>query len=137
MAAQEREHYGRVIDRLVSSDITPETHPDLHEYLQERTGPVERLGAFVGRVLASKRSKEQVVGFLVGNADVQTAALFREFGEDLVDQLTRSLEILEDVTGGEGADERARSTATAASQAAYDEYVETLEAMGANPKPVC
>lgn len=137
VAEQERAHLETVTDQLGEDVDAPAEVPALHEYLREREESVERLGAFVGRVLASKRSKEQVVGFFVGNADPQTAGVFREFGDDLEEQLARATELLADLVTTEDASDRAREAATGAIEAAYGEYVETLESMGANPKPVC
>ncbi len=111
--------------------------PALHEYLRGLESTVERVGAFAGRVLASKRSKEQVVGYFVGDADPQTAGVFRDFGDDLDAQLERVDDLLEDVCASDDDWERAEDAATGAIEAAYGEYVENLEAMGANPKPVC
>lgn len=137
VAAQERGHYEQVTDRLGSEVPPSETVPAIHDYLRRRTGTVERLGAFVGRTLASKRSKDQIVGYFVGDADPQTAQLFRGFGADLDDQLSEAISLLEDLGLDEAGFERARAAATTAIEAAYDEYVEALESMGVNPKPVC
>lgn len=134
-ATEEREHYETVGERLDAYE--PETVPALHEYLRDREDAVERTGAFLGRILASKRSKEQVVGYFVGDADPQTANLFREFGDDLDDQLERATELLEDVCADEDDYERAVDAASGAIEAAYGEYVDSLEELGANPKPVC
>ncbi|WP_254762645.1 rubrerythrin family protein [Natrinema marinum] len=136
-AEEERDHYETVDGKLADDEYEPEEVPNLHEYLRDREETVERVGAFVGRILASKRSKDQVVGYFVGDADPQTASLFRGFGEELDDQLERATELLEDVCETDEDWERAEEAATGAIQAAYDEYVETLEGMGANPKPVC
>lgn len=136
-AAEEEDHYETVADELADDEYEPSEVPQLHEYLRDREDTVERVGALVGRILASRRSKEQVVGYFVGDADPQTASLFREFGDDLDDQLERSKDLLETVCESDDDWERAEEAATGAIQAAYDEYVETLEGMGANPKPVC
>ncbi len=134
-AEEERGHYETVDEKL--DDYEPSEVPSLHEYLRDRDETVERVGAFVGRILASQRSKEQVVGYFVGDADPQTASLFREFGEDLDDQLERAKALLEAVCESDDDWDRAEEAAAGAIEAAYDEYVESLEAMGANPKPVC
>ncbi|WP_247003651.1 rubrerythrin family protein [Halosolutus gelatinilyticus] len=135
-AEEEREHYETVLDKL-GDDYEPESVPALHEYLRGLETTVERVGAFVGRIVASKRSKDQVVGYFVGDADPQTAQVFREFGSDLDDQLDRAESLLETVCEDEEDEERALEAANGAIEAAYDEYVENMEAMGANPKPVC
>ncbi|AHF98387.1 hypothetical protein HALLA_05330 [Halostagnicola larsenii XH-48] len=134
-ADEERSHYETVSERL--DEYEPDDVPALHEYLRGLESTVPRVGAFAGRILASKRSKEQVVGFFVGNADPQSAQLFRDFGDDLDDQLERVSDLLEAVCDSDDEWERAEEAATEAIEAAYGEYVESLEAMGANPKPVC
>ncbi|QSX00831.1 rubrerythrin family protein [Haloterrigena alkaliphila] len=136
-AAEEESHYEITLDHLGNEEYEPDRVPKLHDYLRDRESTVERVGALIGRILASKRSKEQVVGYFVGDADPQTAGVFREFGEDLDDQLERAQALLEAVCESDDDLERAREAADGAIQAAYDEYVENLEAMGANPKPVC
>lgn len=137
VADQEEDHFERVTDRLGSAVDTSHAVPAIHEYLRERTETVDRLGALIGRTLASKRSKDQVVGYFVGDADPQTAQLFREFGEELDDQLAGATSLLDDLVLDEDVEERARDAASGAIEAAYDEYVESLESMGVNPKPVC
>lgn len=137
VADEERDHLERVLDHLGADAHSPDSVPALHEHLRERTGTVERLGAFVGRALASKRSKDQVVGFFVGNADPQTADVFRGFGEELEAQLASATSLLDDLELDDEELEQARDAASAAINAAYDEYVATLESMGVNPKPVC
>jgi hypothetical protein len=136
-AEEERDHYETVDGKLADDGYEPTDTPQLHAYLREREDTVERVGALVGRILASQRSKDQVVGYFVGDADPQTASLFRGFGEDLDDQLERATDLLADVCETDDDWERAEEAATGAIQAAYEEYVETLEGMGANPKPVC
>jgi len=135
-AEEEQNHY-ETVDEKLDDDYEPQETPQLHEYLRERNDTVERVGALVGRILASQRSKNQVVGYFVGDADPQTASLFREFGDDLDDQLERATSLLETVCETDDDWERAEDAAAGAIEAAYDEYVESLEAMGANPKPVC
>ncbi len=136
-AEEERDHYETVLDKLGTDDYEPDRLPALHEYLRGLDSTIDRVGAYIGRVLASKRSKDQVVGYFVGDADPQTASVFREFGDDLDTQLERGQEMLETVCETEEDEQQAREAATGAIEAAYGEYVENLEAMGANPKPVC
>ncbi|WP_408959880.1 rubrerythrin family protein [Natrinema sp. 74] len=135
-ADEEQDHY-ETVDGKLDDEYEPDEVPTLHEYLRDREDTVSRVGAFVGRILASQRSKDQVIGYFVGDADPQTASLFRGFGEDLDEQLERATELLAAVCETDEDWDRAEEAATGAIQAAYDEYVETLEGMGANPKPVC
>ncbi|WP_254766397.1 rubrerythrin family protein [Salinilacihabitans rarus] len=136
-ATEERGHYETVAERVDDHDPAAADLPALHGYLRDLDDTVERLGALVGRTLASERSKDQVIGYFVGDADPETAGLFREFEADLDDQRERATDLLDAVCEDEGDWERAREAATGAIEAAYGEYVETLEGMGANPKPVC
>lgn len=136
-AAEEREHYETVCEELEDHDPDDAPLPALHEYLRDLEGTVERAGGLVGRILASEKSKSQIVGYFVGDADPQTAQLFRAFGDDLDGQVDRASELLEAVCEDDSEWERAEEAATGAIEAAYGEYVETLEEMGANPKPVC
>ncbi|MFO7926550.1 MAG: rubrerythrin family protein [Halobacteriota archaeon] len=135
-AAEERSHYETVAGKLDSHD--PGDVPAIQAYLRDLDDTVERLGGFVGRTLAAEQSKTQLTGFFVGNADPQTAALFRGMGDDLDAQMARARELLEGECGDDEACwERALEAATGAIESAYDEYTEALESMGVNPKPVC
>jgi rubrerythrin len=135
-ADEERDHYETVAGELDAHD--PGEVPAIQSYLRGLEGDVERLGGFVGRTLAAEKSKEQVTGFFVGDADPETARLFRGMGEDLDAQLERATDRLAAECGDdEGCWERAEDAAAGAVQAAYDEYTERLESMGVNPKPVC
>jgi len=135
-ADEERDHYETVAGEL--DDHDPGETPAIQSYLRDLDGPVERLGGVVGRTLAAEKSKEQMTGFFVGQADPQTSRLFRGMGDDLDAQLERATDLLE-AECGEDADcwERAGEAATGAIQTAYEEYTERLEGMGVNPKPVC
>jgi rubrerythrin len=138
-AAQERDHYERVLEKLdeTAADHEPSETPAIHEFLRGLDDDAARVGGFVGRTLASEKSKEQMVGFFVGQADPQTAQLFRDLGDDLDGQIERGTELLGEVCESEEDWETALESASGAIQTAYDEYTETLEEMGVNPKPVC
>ena len=135
VADTERDHYETVAADLPDHD--PGAVPAVHEFLREQEDTVARLGGFVGRTLASEQSKGQMVGFFTGQADPQTAQLFRDLKGDLDEQRERALAVLADRCESDGDWERARDAATGAIEAAYDEYTESLESMGVNPKPVC
>lgn len=135
-AAEERDHFGRVTGKL--DEYEPgETVPAIQTYLRGLDGTVERLGGFVGRTLAAEKSTDQFTGFFVGEADPQTAQLFREIGADLDPQRQRALELLERVSESKSDLDRAAEAPTGAIQTAYEAYTNSLEAMGVNPKPVC
>jgi hypothetical protein len=135
-AAEERSHYETVVGEL--DDHEPGSVPAIQSYLRGLDDTVARLGGFVGRTLAAEKSKEQITGFFVGDADPQTASLFREMGTDLDAQLERATALLGAECGeDEACWDRALEAATGAIEAAYGEYTESLESMGVNPKPVC
>lgn len=135
-ADEEVEHYELVVAEL-DSDHEPGPVPAMQTVMRNETTTVRRAGAFLGRTLAADRSKSQFTGFFVGQAKPGVASLFRELGADLDDQRDRALSLLAacctETTDWEQAGEAADDTI----QAAYDEYTETLEGMGVDPKPVC
>jgi len=136
-AAEERDHYETVLAELDANAIDVEDVPAIQRYLRDLDETVERAGGLVGRTLAAEKSKEQLVGFFVGQADPQTSRTFRGMGDDLDEQLDRGTDLLAELCEDEDGWERAREAATGAIQAAYEEYTDRLESMGVNPKPVC
>ena len=135
-ASEESDHYGQVTQRL-NDDHEPDETPAIHEYLRGLDDTAGRAGAFVGRTIATEKSKEQLVGFFVGQADTSGAQLFRDLGDDVDAQLERGKDLLGDVCETDDEWARAEEAAGDAIQTAYDEYTERLESMGVNPKPVC
>jgi hypothetical protein len=136
VAEEERGHYDLVSD-LIDEDVAAEEAPAIQRYLRERETTVERAGGFLGRTLAAEKSKDQLVGFFVGQADPSTTRKIREMNGDLGGQLERALALLESVCEDDADWEAAGDAADGAIQAAYEEYTERLEGMGVNPKPVC
>jgi hypothetical protein len=135
-ASEERDHYDAVVGELDAHE--PSGDPSaMQQSLRDLDSTVERAGGLLGRILATEKSKEQLTGFFVGQADPQTAQLFRDLKGDLGDQRDRALALLDAVCDDDADWGAAKDAADAAIQAAYDEYTEQLEAMGVNPKPVC
>ncbi|MDG5778216.1 rubrerythrin family protein [Haloarculaceae archaeon H-GB2-1] len=134
-AATERDHYETAAGKL--DDHEPGDVPALYDYLAGLDEPVERLGGVVGHAAVADKKTDQLVGFYVGQASPQTSQVFREVGDDIDDQEVRAAELLESVCEGDDDWAAAREAATGAISAAYDEYFETLEDLGVNPKPVC
>ena len=98
---------------------------------------VERLGGFVGWTLVDKKVKEQYTGFFTGQADPQTASTFRSAGSDVVALRDEAAELLDAVCEDDDDWDAAEAAAIDVISTAYDEYFETLEDLGVNPKPVC
>lgn len=150
-AEEERDHYEQVRDRLGvdeqrSSARETESHGGfdpahdpsaMQELLRGCDDTVSRAGGFVGRTLATEKSKSQMTGFFVGQADPGTAQLFRDLGDDVDEQLARGKALLSEVCVSDDDWTRAQNAANEAIEAAYEEYTESLKSMGVNPKPVC
>jgi hypothetical protein len=137
VAATEADHYGRIADRLEAAPTDPEPDP-LHASLRGLERTVERAGAgLVGRPLASERTLLQVINFFVNEADDATADLFRDLREETRGLPGTGATLLDDLCRGEDDWVLARKAAEDAIQVAYDDYAETLEGMGLDPKPVC
>lgn len=134
-ADRERDHYEAVVDEL--GEYEPGEPPAVAEALGEADDGIERLGATVGWTLVTERKSTQSSGYFTGQADPGTASVFRSFGEDYGLTREEALGALEERCGSEEEYERAEEAAVTVIEAAYDEYFETLEALGMNPKPVC
>lgn len=115
--------------------------PAIVTFLEDRRGTADRVGASLGWAIVTDEKVGQAVGFFVGQADPTTAGDFRSIGDDLDAIRTDAEDTLADVVASADDEndvtERAHAGAVGAIDAAYDEYVERLEAQGVNPKPVC
>ena len=131
-AAAERE---RAADAGGETDETVEG--GLFDGLDDCEDSVERAGGFVAATIVTKKLQEQLVGFFVGQADPTTAQTFRGYGDELGERREAALAALASVCADESDWEAAVEAAGDVVTAAYDEYVDRLEAMGVNPKPVC
>lgn len=137
VAEQEAEHYDRVCDRL-GARPEPDHAGAVHGYLREREDAVARVaGGLVGRPLVSLRAHTQVVSFYVNEADHAGAELFRDLKDETAAELDRGVDALDEVCESDEDWERARATAEYVVQLAYDEYADSLETLGVNPKSTC
>ncbi|MEF8786746.1 MAG: rubrerythrin family protein [Haloarculaceae archaeon] len=134
-AEAERGHYDSIAGKL--DDHDPGTPPAVVEFLRGVPAGVERLGGLVGWTLVTEEKSSQCIGFFTGQADPQTASLFRGFGDDYEATRESALDGLDATCESDDDWERAETAATSAIEAAYDEYFQTLEELGVNPKPVC
>jgi hypothetical protein len=130
-----REQYESITAELGGEE--PGDRPAVVAAVAEQNGDVQRLGALVGWTLVAEAKAGQRSGFFTGQADPGTASLFRGFGDDYEAVRAAALDTLAELCSDDAAWERATTAATGTVEAAYDEYVERLEAMGVNPKPVC
>ena len=134
-AAAEQDAYETVVGKLDGHE--PGATPALYDALVDAEGPVERLGAFVGRTLVAKAHRSQATGFFTGQADPRTASTFRDLGKTLEDHLDAAVDALAATCEDEDDWAAAAAGASTVIEAAYDHYFETLEDLGVNPKPVC
>jgi len=138
VADEEADHFETVAAELDDAPRAADNDvPAIQAVLREFDNTVDRAGGLVGRCLVAKKSKEQYTGYFTGEADPQTASLFRELGSDVSEQIDAAADLVAAVCADDADRERAHDAATKAIQAAYDEYTASLEAMGVNPKPVC
>ncbi|WP_436923296.1 rubrerythrin family protein [Halosimplex amylolyticum] len=133
-AETERDHAEAAADE--HGDYEPGETPAVQAHLANVDGTVERLGAFVGWALAAGNNADQVVGYFVGQASPRTASTFRAFGDDYDEYVATGSDLLEEVCDDETWSD-AVEAATATVDADYEDYFETLESLGVNPKPVC
>ncbi|MFC7133182.1 MULTISPECIES: rubrerythrin family protein [Salinibaculum] len=134
-AERERGHAEDITGKL--DDYDPGETPAIVDFLRGQESTVERLGALVGWTLAIEEKASQSSGFFTGQADPRTASLFRGFGDDYEATREAALAALDEYCDGDDDWGTAQEAATGAVEAAYDEYFETLESLGVNPKPVC
>jgi hypothetical protein len=129
-AETERDHADTITDKL--DDYDPGEPGGMDATLGELFDASARLGGLIGWAIVADTTYGQLTGYFTGQADPQTASLFREMRGDLEPVLAAAVEALDDADI-----ELAKEAADEVVQAAYDEYFETLESLGVNPKPVC
>jgi hypothetical protein len=119
-------------------DTAPDDDPlALYDHLAVLSGDVERAAGLLGRALVVGARLEQTVGFFVGDADPQSAQAMRDLRADVDAEREDAVSLLDAVCAAEDDRTHAAETASDVVQAAYDDYVERLEAMGVKPKNVC
>jgi hypothetical protein len=114
-----------------------ETSPPTYEALATLDGTTERAGGLLAWTLVTEKTLAQMVGFFVGDADPATANTFRGYRSDVEELRATAVDLLDAVCDGDSDWDAARAAADRVIEAAYDDYVETLESMGIKPKNVC
>ncbi|SEO81556.1 hypothetical protein SAMN04487948_105296 [Halogranum amylolyticum] len=138
VAAQEDDHYDRVVAELDDPEFDPADGGAMHTYLRGRGDTVERLAAgLVGRGLVSVRSHTQIVSFFVNEADETRANLFRDLKRETQEEIDLGLALLDELCETDDDWDRAQMVAEYVIQLAYDDYADSLRGMGLDPKPVC
>jgi len=129
-------------DRRAAVDSDTDPTPDAADRrtygtLAALDDTVSRLGGALGHSLVTDRTAGQMIGFFVGDADPSTAGTFRDLRSDADADRDRIVDALDSFCDGDDDWDRARNAATAVVEATYEDYVETLESMGIEPKNVC
>ena len=132
-AARARRH----VDAVDPGDRDPPEGLPPYDYLGTLDGAAARAGGLLGRALVVGKRLEQTVGFFVGDADPQGADEMRDLRADLDAERADAVALLDAVCADAADWERAHEAAAGVVEAAYDDYVERLEAMGVKPKNVC
>lgn len=136
VAEDARRHRDVADPEFDASAGDPREYPE-YDVLDDLTGTAARVGGLYGRLVVAHTRAEQTVGFFVGDADPASASEFRGVRDDLDDRLDDALDVLAEVCDGDADWSAARDAADAVVDAAYDDYVATLESMGVKPKNVC
>jgi hypothetical protein len=126
-----RGHYETVAGEL--DDHEPGDASAVYDELADLEGAAARLGGLAGWTVVVGETTGQLTGYFTGQADPQTSQVFRSIRGDVEDVRDEALDALAEADDWDAA----REAADAVVQAAYDEYFETLEDLGVNPKPVC
>jgi hypothetical protein len=133
LAEETREH----AESLEPDGYEPVDDPDLYDRLAFEDETPGRVGGLVGRYLVVSEYVGQMVGFFVGDADPKTADEFRTLRSAVADERDRVIDLLGEVCESDDDWDAAGEAADAVVEAAYEDYVETLESMGVKPKNVC
>jgi hypothetical protein len=134
-AERVRGHYDDIVDEL--GDHDPGDGGAAAVTLADAEGNLERLGATVGWTLVTERKSTQSGGYFTGQAKPGTASTFRAFGDDYDEIRDAALAAIDETADSDAEYEQAKAAAASVIEAAYDEYFDTLESLGMNPKPVC
>ncbi|WP_424016970.1 rubrerythrin family protein [Halorientalis pallida] len=129
------EQYGTVASEFEDHD--PDAPSPVIEYLQGLDTTPERVAGVIGWALVVENKISQAVGFFVGQASPQTASTFRDVRDAVESLVDDAADTLVDVCDSDADEDLAHEAAVDTIQAAYDDYFDTLEELGVNPKPVC
>ena len=137
VAARHRSNLESILDLHDESEAPAASTDPMHASLANAESDLERAAMLVGRSLVEERVAKQFVGFFINEADQVAADRFRAVRESMNTSRDDGLELLSTLCESDDDWNRAVDMTTATIQAAYDQYVDTLEGMGVNPKPVC
>ena len=135
-ARRHRERAEQVRERMDEPSTVGETAPLVLDAARF-DGTADRIGGAIGHALLDERVHVQFVSFFVNEADTGSTELFRSFREAAAAAVDDLVALLDEVppSGDERSD--AREAAVSVIESAYDDYVNALDELGIDPKPVC
>jgi hypothetical protein len=107
-----------------------------HEYLSSVESLPRQLGALLGWLVVSDQSYLQGVRFFVGSKHSESADLLRDIRGEIDEYQDDVITVIDSVCDEDEVD-AVVAAASGLVEAAYDEYVESLESMGIDVKPIC
>lgn len=110
---------------------------EFHSYLSSVDSSPRRLGALLGWLVVSDQSYLQGVGFFVGSQHGDSADVLRDIRDEVDDYQDDVLAAIDVVCSNDAEVSQVVAAASELIEAAYDEYVESLESMGIDVKPIC
>ena len=129
------ERYEILADRIDDAPTTTDWPVVAH--LDGLDTTVERAGGLVASGLLGDRTMLQAVNFFVNETDEAMADTCRELRESTGEDIDAGAALLASCCDDAADWERAREVAVETVGVAYDDYAETLDAMGLDPRPVC
>ncbi|MFB6079647.1 MAG: transcription antitermination protein [Haloferacaceae archaeon] len=121
-------------DRVAPEDHAHADSLPVFAHLDGLEGTADRAAGLLAWTVLADETLGQMVGFFVGDADPLTADTFRSVRETVATTREEAVALVGAVRGDP---DRAFAVADEVIDVAYDDYVETLESMGIEPKNVC
>lgn len=125
------------VDRLTGAVDDPSTSTDLSATEDYELTISALGGGLVGQSLVLDGTLLQAINFFVNEADERRADIMRDVRTSVNNRINDGAVALNSLCENEDDWSRAETAAVDVVEAAYADYVETLGAMGIDPKPVC
>ncbi len=135
VAAGAREHADELAE--LASEAGGSGSTAFHEYLSSVESSSQRLGALLGWLVVSDQSYLQGVGFFVGSQHGDAADVLRDIREEIDGYQDDVVAVIDVLSSSDEEESEVLAAASGLVEAAYDEYVESLESMGIDVKPIC
>lgn len=121
----------------LASDGNGSGSTEFHSYLSSVDSSQCRLGALLGWLVVADQSYLQGVGFFVGSQHGDSADVLRDIRDEIDGYQDDVIAAIDAVCSSDAEVSEVVAAASDLVAAAYDEYVESLESMGIDVKPIC